>query len=133
MQIGDVARKVGLATSAIRFYEEAGLLPEADRTASGYRTYDPSVIDRITFIRAGQAVGLTLAELGEVLQIRDRGEPPCRHVGELIARRIGEIDERIRELRRLRMDLVALSTAATDIDPDECTPDSICKILEIGR
>ena len=119
-----------MATSAIRFYEEVGLLPEPERTPSGYRVYDSAVVDRLAFIRAGQAVGLTLTELGEVLQIRDRGEPPCRHVAELIETRIAEVDESLRELRRLRKDLMALSGTAADFDPRECTPDSICRILQ---
>lgn len=131
MQIGEVARKVGVATSAIRFYEESGLLPEPERTASGYRDYDPSVIDRLAFVKAGQAVGLTLRELHEVLQIRDRGEAPCRHVTELIDTRIEEIDERIRDLRKLRKDLAGLADGAADFDPTECTPDSICRILTV--
>ncbi|MDP8958113.1 MAG: heavy metal-responsive transcriptional regulator [Actinomycetota bacterium] len=130
MKIGEVARKVGLATSAIRFYEEAGLLPEPERTPSGYRSYHPSVIDRLAFIRAGQAVGLTLSELHDVLQIRDRGEAPCRHVAELIGNRIREIDERIGDLRLLRKDLAALAETAAHFDPAECTPESVCKILK---
>lgn len=130
MQIGEVAREAGLATSAIRFYEEAGLLPEPDRTAAGYRAYDPSILDRLAFIRAGQSVGLTLAELAEVLDIRDHGEPPCRHVSTLIDQRIEEIDDRILELRRLRGELASLSAAAAEFDPQECTPESICRILE---
>ena len=129
MRIGEVALKVGVATSAIRFYEESGLLPEPERTPSGYREYDPAVIDRLAFIRAGQAVGLTLGELKEVLGIRDRGESPCSHVGELIDRRIGEIDQRIRDLRQLRKDLVALAETATDFDPADCPPESVCRIL----
>lgn len=129
MQIGEVARKVGVATSAIRFYEESGLLPEPERTPSGYRDYDPAVIDRLAFVRAGQAVGLTLGELREVLQIRDRGEVPCRHVTELIDSRIREIDERLRDLRKLRRDLAGLSETAADLDPAECTPESVCRIL----
>lgn len=129
MQIGEVARKIGVATSAIRFYEESGLLPEPNRTPSGYREYDPSVIDRLTFIRAGQAVGLTLAELREVLGIRDRGEAPCTHVTELIDLRIDEIDQRIKDLRRLRRDLTALAGEAAVFDPTDCPPDSICRIL----
>ena len=129
MQIGEVARKIGVATSAIRFYEESGLLPEPNRTPSGYREYDPSVIDRLTFIRAGQAVGLTLAELKGVLGIRDRGEAPCRHVAQLIDLRITEIDQRIRDLRKLRKDLTALAETAARFDPTDCPPDSICRIL----
>lgn len=129
MQIGEVARKVGVATSAIRFYEEAGLLPEPERTPSGYRDYDPAVIDRLAFIRAGQAVGLTLNELKEVLGIRDRGEAPCRHVAQLIDTRIADIDQRIRDLRNLRQDLTALAETAGQFDPDECPPDGICRII----
>ncbi|MGI8823598.1 MAG: heavy metal-responsive transcriptional regulator [Acidimicrobiia bacterium] len=129
MQIGEVARKVGMATSAIRFYEESGLLAQPERTSSGYREYDPAVIDRLAFIRAGQAVGLTLAELKEVLGIRDRGDAPCSHVADLIDRRIGEIDQRIRDLRRLRKDLSALAETAASFDPAECLPESVCRIL----
>jgi DNA-binding transcriptional MerR regulator len=129
MQIGEVAHRVGIATSAIRFYEEAGLLPEPERTPSGYRVYDPSVVDRLAFIRAGQAVGLSLSELADVLRIRDRGEAPCRHVAELIDHQISEIDERMKDLRRLRNDLASLAETAAEFDPDECASDSICQIL----
>lgn len=129
MQIGEIARQVGVATSAIRFYEESGLLPEPERTPSGYREYEPAVIDRLVFIRAGQAVGLTLAELKEVLDIRDRGEVPCIHVAELIDRRIGEIDQRIRDLRKLRRDLTSLAETAARFDPTDCPPESVCRIL----
>lgn len=118
-----------MATSAIRFYEQAGLLPVPHRTASGYREYDLTVIDRLAFIRAGQGVGLTLNELREVLQIRDRGDAPCPHVTDLIHTRIREVDDRIRELRRLRKDLAALAETAADFDPAECTPESVCRIL----
>lgn len=133
MQIGKVAREVGVATSAIRFYEEAGLIPAPERTPSGYRDYDRSVIDRLAFIRAGQAVGLTLAELGEVLVIRDRGEAPCRHVTELIDTRITEIDRRIGDLRRLRKDLAALAETAAAFDPADCPPESVCRIMRSDK
>lgn len=129
MQIGEVARQVGMATSAIRFYEEAGLLPEPERTASGYREYDQSVMDRLAFIRAGQGVGLTLNELREVLTIRDRGETPCRHVSELIGTHMREVDQRIRDLQRLRQDLAALAVTASKLDPTDCPPESVCRIL----
>jgi DNA-binding transcriptional MerR regulator len=129
MQIGELARRVGVATSTIRFYEESGLLPEPDRTASGYRAYDPAIVDRLAFIRAGQAVGLTLAELGEILVIRDSGEAPCSHVAVIIDNRIDEIDQRIRDLRKLRKDLTVLADTAARFDPTECPPESVCRIL----
>lgn len=131
MQIGEVARRVGLATSAIRFYEDEGLIPPPERTKSGYRDYDPAVVDRLAFIRAGQAVGLTLRELGQVLQIRDRGDSPCRHVTELLDERIEEVGERIEDLQILRRDLSTLRAQAADFDPADCPPESVCRIINI--
>lgn len=133
MRIGEIARQVGVNPSTIRFYEEAGLLPEPERTPSGYRDYDSSVVDRLGFIRAGQAVGLTLGELRDVLSIRDRGEAPCRHVTELIGRRIAEIDDRMRDLRRLRRALATLVDQAATVDPEECPPESLCQIIDWAR
>lgn len=131
MQIGEVARRGGLATSAIRFYEDEGLIPPPERTKSGYRDYDPAVVDRLAFIRAGQAVGLTLRELGQVLQIRDRGDSPCRHVTELLDERIEEVGERIEDLQSLRRDLSTLRAQAADFDPADCPPESVCRIINI--
>ncbi|MGH8870623.1 MAG: MerR family DNA-binding transcriptional regulator [Acidimicrobiia bacterium] len=133
MQIGEVARRAGMAASAIRFYEEAGLLPEPERTPSGYREYDQAVIDRLAFIGAGQGVGLTLKQLREVLVIRDRGEAPCRHVTDLITTRVREVDQRIRDLRRLRRDLAAFAQTAAEVDPADCPPESVCRILNTGE
>lgn len=93
----------------------------------------PSVIDRLLFIRAGQSVGLALADLGEVLRIRDQGEAPCRHVTDLIEARIREVDERIEDLRRLCSNLVGLAATASDFDPGLCPPDSVCRILTADR
>lgn len=131
MQIGEVARRVGLATSAIRFYEDRGLISPPERTDSGYRDYDPAVVDRLAFIRAGQAVGLTLRELGQVLQIRDEGDSPCRHVTELLDTRIQNIGETINDLQRLRRELKTLRAEAADFDPADCSPGSVCQIINI--
>lgn len=129
MRIGEVAEKVAMATSAIRFYEESGLIPEPERTASGYRDYAADIVDRLTFIKAGSAVGLTLAELRDVLAIRDGGQAPCRHVSDLIEARLSDVDDRIQDLLRVRQDLVELAEAATTLDPAFCLPESVCQIL----
>ena len=77
MRIGELARRSGLASTALRYYEKAGLLPPPQRTPSGYRAYDASVLQRLVFIRAAQAVGLSLPEIREVIAIRDGGTAPC--------------------------------------------------------
>lgn len=118
-----------MAPSAIRFYEEEGLIPPPERTESGYRNYGPDVVDRLAFIRAGQAIGLSLRELGEVLEIRDAGDSPCTHVTDLLGARIQEIDHRISELQAMRRDLNDLQQRAVGFDPADCPPESVCRIL----
>src|SRR5438105_13586166 len=77
MRIGHLAEQSGLAPTALRYYETSGLLPAPHRTASGYRAYDAGVLLRLALIRAAQAVGLALAELRDVLALRDRGKAAC--------------------------------------------------------
>ena len=129
MRIGQLAEKVGVATSTIRFYESVGLISEPERTASGYRDYSPSIIDRLAFIRAGQVVGFTLAELRDVLAIRDAGTAPCHHVSELVQTHIRDVDDRIEDLLKVRGGLTELAGAAAKLDPASCSPESICRIL----
>src|SRR5216684_1073535 len=91
MNIGELARRSGVPSTALRYYEKAGLLPESRRTSSGYRAFQPDTLPRLAFIRAAQSVGLTLAEIREVISIRDGGAAPCAHVLELIERHRTEV------------------------------------------
>ena len=97
MRIGELADAGGVSAKTIRYYEAIGLLAAPQRTPAGYRDYDPAAAGRLAFIRAAQAVGLTLGEIRGVIALRDRGEPPCGHVLELIDARAAEIDQRIIE------------------------------------
>lgn len=129
MRIGTVAAETGLTTKTIRFYEQAGLLPEPPRNANGYRDYASSVLDRLAFIRDAQAAGLTLAEIRSVLAIRESGQPPCRHVTGLIETHLAQVDERIAELLQARSGLEALRQRAQATYPAACDADGICVIL----
>ena len=127
MRIGEVATEAGVSTKTIRFWEAQGLLPSPTRTASGYRDYHPSVIERIDFIRHAQGAGFRLDEIRGVLDIGDSGEPPCEHVGGLIAKRIADVDQRIADLKRARRHLTQLAATAAAQDPAECH--GYCRIL----
>jgi DNA-binding transcriptional MerR regulator len=89
-------------------------------------------VKRLEFIRAGQAVGLTLRQLSQVLEIRDRGEAPCHHVTALVDERIVEVDQRIHDLQNLRRDLEALRQRAAGLDPAECPPESVCRVIHLN-
>ena len=129
MRIGQLARRSGLAPSAVRYYEQVGLLPAPERMASGYRSYGDDTVDRLSFIRSAQAVGLTLAEVGQVLGVRDAGEAPCQVVTELIDRRHAEVRARIAELQALELDLTRIRERAARLEPRDCDPAGICHVI----
>jgi DNA-binding transcriptional MerR regulator len=108
MRIGEAARRVGVNPKTIRYYESIGLIPDARRTPSGYRDYSPDEIERLSFVRAAQRLGLSLDEVGEVLTFRENGEQPCGFVLDTVRRRTDEIDRRVRELLDLRRELAEL-------------------------
>jgi len=97
--IGTVAKQSGVPIKTIRHYEDVGLLPKPARTASGYRLYDPDVVDRLQFIKKAQGLGLRLDEVQEVLELADRGRCPCGHVQGLLKTRLEELRQKITDLR----------------------------------
>ena len=131
MRIGELARRSGFATTALRYYEKAGLLPRSSRTVSGYRDYDGEALPRLAFVRAAQAIGLSVSEVREVIGIRDRGTPPCAHVLELIERHRAEVRARLRQLQQLELDLAQLAAQGAKVDPAECGPAGICNVIPI--
>lgn len=100
--IGEVAQRAGLATSALRFYEEHGLLT-SERNTAGHRRYQPDALRRISFIRVAQRVGLTLAEIREALDTLPDSRTPTRADWETLARAWQPmLDERITLLQLMR-------------------------------
>jgi MerR family Zn(II)-responsive transcriptional regulator of zntA len=129
MRISELARATGTTAKTLRFYEDGGLLPPVFRTPSGYRDFGPDAIDRLDFIRRGQAAGLTLAQIKQILQIRDGGQPPCEHVRDLLATRLADLDAQIARLVALRETVSHLTEAATHADRDRCPPNQVCSYL----
>lgn len=127
MQIGEVARRVGVNPRTIRYYESIGLLPEPARTASGYRDYGPDDIDRIAFARRATELDLRLDEITEILALRDRGERPCNYVLDIARRRVDEIDERIQAMQRAREELARLIDRAPATESDDAC---YCELIE---
>ena len=127
MKIGEVAAQTGVPIKTIRFWEEQRLLPEPGRTPSGYRRYDRGVIERLTFIRQAQAAGFRLDQIRQVVAIADSGDPPCRHVSDVIEQRLAEVQARIAELEATRARLRTLARRAAAQDPADCH--GFCSII----
>lgn len=105
LTIGEVARRSGVASSALRYYEERGLIA-SERAGSGHRRYPRAVLRRIAFIVFAQHVGLTLEEIGrELAKLPDRQAPDRRDWARLSSTWTARIDVRIAELERLKRGL----------------------------
>jgi MerR family transcriptional regulator, redox-sensitive transcriptional activator SoxR len=105
MTIGEVATRSGVAASALRFYEDRGLIT-SERAGSGHRRYPRPVLRRIAFIVFAQRIGLTLDEIGgELAKLPPDRAPTRRDWSRLSSGWTARIDERIAELERLKVGL----------------------------
>lgn len=129
MRIGETAAAAGLTAKTLRFYEDRGLLPAADRAPNGYRNYSEETVSRLEFIRRGRTAGLTLAQIGDILSVRDLGQAPCVHVKDLLANQLRDLDAQIAELTALRAAVAEFHDAAAAGDPAACDPERICSYL----
>jgi len=102
------AAALGLSADTLRYYERLGLLPPPERTAAGYRLYSDEAADRLSFISGAKRMGLRLADIKELLEIRDRGQCPCGHTKGLVDRRLAEVEAEIRRLSEVSQQLLAL-------------------------
>ncbi|MDO2934090.1 heavy metal-responsive transcriptional regulator [Paeniglutamicibacter sulfureus] len=129
MRIGEVAAAVGMTTKTIRFYEDRGLLPAAERSTNGYREYGRETTSRLEFIRRSQIAGLTLAQIQGILQIRDDGHPPCTHVRDVLGNQIMDLDRKIAELTALRAAVAGQYATAEAAEPRNCEAEQICSYI----
>lgn len=127
VRIGQLASEFGLNPKTVRYYEQLGLLSAGRRSQAGYRLYDNRDRARLGFIIKAKAIGLTLREIGEILQLRQKGTRPCDHVLALIDQRLAEVDAQIRALADFKQSLIALREEAADT---AATDACVCGIIE---
>jgi MerR family transcriptional regulator, copper efflux regulator len=108
MTIGNVARRVGIQPSAIRYYERQGLLQPAVRGSNGYRFYSDDAISLLQFVKRAQSLGITLKEIKPLLNLASQGQRPCSHVKQLARRHLNDVGQKIHELQLLREELRSL-------------------------
>lgn len=120
MNISDVAKKTGLTSKAIRFYEEKGVVTPPLRSENGYRHYDSHHLDELNLLRQARQVGFTLDECRELVALFNN---PSRHSADVKARTLQKADEiaaHIEELHAMRARLLALADACPGDESAEC-------------
>ena len=109
MNISDVAKKTGLTSKTIRFYEEKALITAPIRSDNGYRHYSARHVEELTLLRQARQVGFNLDECRELVALFN---DPARHSADVKARtlqKVAEIDRHISELGEMRQRLVTLA------------------------
>lgn len=129
MRIGEIAERAGVTTKTVRYYEQLGILPEPERTSSGYRTYGDDTLERLRFIRDAQSTGLNLTEIHSILEMKDHGERSCEHTLQLLERHVHDIDTQIARLTEARATLRELAELAGTSNLTDCTDPHRCQII----
>jgi MerR family redox-sensitive transcriptional activator SoxR len=122
LTIGELAQRAGVATSAIRFYERTGVLPEPERV-SGRRRYGPDAVRRLEVLGVAKRAGFSLDEAKLLLQSADAGTPAFEAVRDLAERKLPDIDALIARAHDMRSWLLA----ATDCS---CTTLDVCGLFD---
>ena len=130
MEIREISNQTGVPVKTIRYYEEIGLLPLPARKPNGYRDYSSSDIPRLRLVAGARHLDIPLAEIKEILDMRDQGEAPCTVLLDLLATKADEIETRIRDLQHLQVKLrqlrnLGLTFPTDDIDGKNC----ICHLV----
>lgn len=111
MKIGELAHRAGVGIDTVRYYERQGLLPPPARQASGYRQFEASDVARLRFVRRAKALGFTLGEIRELLELSGHRDDDMGRMKEAAAQKLLEVDAKVAELTRIRDGLETLVTA----------------------
>jgi DNA-binding transcriptional MerR regulator len=107
LSIGLVARQTGSTVPTIRYYEEIGLLPPANRTESGQRHYNEATVRRLTFIRRCRDFGFSIEQVRELVGLVDQRDRPCIEVRDIAATHLAQLRTKLDELKALEASLSA--------------------------
>lgn len=111
MKIGELAQRAGVGIDTVRYYEREGLLPRAQRLASGYRTYEEHDVKRLRFVRRAKALGFTLPEVRELLELSAHRDDDMAAMKAAAIGKIADVEAKLAELERMRSGLRALAAS----------------------
>ena len=127
LKIGEVAQITGLPVKTIRYYDDLGLLaPHISRNQSVYRLFNSKVVNRLSFIKRSQSLGLTLQEIKEILSVYDQGEIPCSVAKQLLQEKLIDIENKIQQLTTLHSELAEILSSWQEATSLDVIEDSIC-------
>lgn len=112
MRIGELAKRTGISVETLRYYEKEGVITSPPRTESGYREYPREAIDFLNFVQSAKAVGFSLKECRNLLEIfHHRDDHTCAEVKHLSETKLQELEQQMKNLRAMHKTLKAISDA----------------------
>ncbi len=123
--IGEAARRSGVKTPTIRYYEQIGLLPALPRSVGNRRHYGEADLRRLTFIRHARELGFEIEAIRALLTLQDDPSQPCATADSIAKARLAEVEQRIRSLTALRAEL--------ELMVDGCSHGHVatCRVIEV--
>jgi DNA-binding transcriptional MerR regulator len=131
MRIKELASQIGVSTETIRYYESIGLLPRPRRAANNYREYSVADVERLRFITSARRLGMSPADIGEILAARDQGIAPCERVLSALDQSLVDLERRLADMLKLRETLVSLrregeTLPLDDVQGEQC----VCYLIK---
>ncbi|MBW9054079.1 MerR family transcriptional regulator [Rhizobium mesosinicum] len=118
--IGEAARQSGVKVPTIRYYESIGLLSELSRSEGNQRSYEPSDLDRLAFIRHARELGFEIEAIRTLLHLQDDPHQPCASADAIAKARLIEVEQRIRSLNALKAELELMVEGCGHGRVDQC-------------
>ncbi|MEM5474443.1 helix-turn-helix domain-containing protein [Hoeflea sp. AS60] len=125
LTIGKLGQAAGVKVPTIRYYEQIGLLPEAERSGGNQRLYCRKALDRLTFVRHARELGFTLDAIRDLLSLSDHPDQPCAAADAIAKTQLAEIEKRLARLSSLKVELTRMVA--------QCAGGSIadCRVIEV--
>lgn len=120
MPIGTLSKQSGVHIETIRYYERAGVLPKARRTANGRRVFDQQDVRRLAFIRHARELGFELASVRALLALQEKPELSCKSASDLASAQLSAVEGRINRLTVLREELKRMIRACKNKRVFDC-------------
>ena len=118
--IGAIAKETGLSAKTIRYYEESGLIPKAERGENGYRLYNEKSVHRLRFVKRARDLGFSVEDVRNLLALWDDEERPSAEVKSVAQRHLNAIEEKIDKLQAMRKTLKHLIAGCHGDERPDC-------------
>lgn len=118
--IGTLSRRTGVKVPTIRYYEQTGLLAPPQRTEGNQRRYSNQEAERLGFIKHARDLGFSIEAIRDLIELSDHPEKPCAQASRIASEQLAQVQERIRKLKRLEVELRRISRGCDDRSSGDC-------------